>query len=164
MDLKNLIPEKIPDTKTRSCWNMIWSVLQNLFYCNLMSILLVFLKYIVCLHVLEKVLLLLPGLVPCLSQFVAYSPYWLHYPSSKLYIYIYIYIYTHTHTHTHTVWQLYNETDFILTKIEVLSIKQCMPSMWPTFICNLETPQRPTLSMTGNTAPCFAVSERTWSK
>jgi len=29
----------------------------------------------------------------------------------------------------YTVRQLYNETDFILTKIEVLSMKQCMPSM-----------------------------------
>ena len=63
-----------------------------------------------------------------------------------------------------TVWQLYNETDFILNKIEVLSMKQCMPSMWPTFICNLATPQRPMLSMTGKTAPCCAGSERTWSQ
>ena len=30
---------------------------------------------------------------------------------------------------TYTVRQLYNETDFILTKTEVLSMKQCMPSM-----------------------------------
>ena len=30
---------------------------------------------------------------------------------------------------TYTVRQLYNETDLILTKIEVLSMKQCMPSM-----------------------------------
>ena len=29
----------------------------------------------------------------------------------------------------YTVRQLYNETDFILTKIEVLSMKQYMPSM-----------------------------------
>ena len=29
----------------------------------------------------------------------------------------------------YTVRQLYNETDFILTKIEVLSMTQCMPSM-----------------------------------
>ena len=62
------------------------------------------------------------------------------------------------------VWQLYNATDFILTKIEVPSMKQCMPSMCLTFICNLPTPQRPTLSMTGNTAPCCAGSERTWSQ
>ena len=34
---------------------------------------------------------------------------------------------------------------------------QCMPSMCPNFICNLTTPQRPTLSMTGNTAPCLQV-------
>ena len=65
---------------------------------------------------------------------------------------------------TYTVRQLYNEADFILTKIDVLSMKQCIPSMWPTFICNLATPQRPTLSMTGNTAPCCAGSERTWSQ
>ena len=31
--------------------------------------------------------------------------------------------------HIYTVRQLYNETDFILTKIEVLSMKQSMPSM-----------------------------------
>jgi len=29
----------------------------------------------------------------------------------------------------YTVRQLYNETDFILTKMKVLSMKQCMPSM-----------------------------------
>jgi len=39
----------------------------------------------------------------------------------------------------YTVRQLYNETDFILTKLEVLSMKQCMPSMRLTFICNLAT-------------------------
>jgi len=30
---------------------------------------------------------------------------------------------------TYTFRQLYKETDFILTKKEVLSMKQCMPSM-----------------------------------
>jgi hypothetical protein len=60
----------------------------------------------------------------------------------------------------YTVWQLYNATDFILTKIEIPSMKQCMPPMCPTFICNLATPQRPTLSMTGNMLPCCAGSER----
>jgi hypothetical protein len=65
---------------------------------------------------------------------------------------------------TYTVWQLYNATDFILTKIEVPSMMQCMPSMCTNFICNLATPQRPTLSTTGNTAPCCAGSERTWSQ
>jgi len=30
---------------------------------------------------------------------------------------------------TYAVRQLYNEADFIFTKIEVLSMKQCMPSM-----------------------------------
>ena len=64
----------------------------------------------------------------------------------------------------YTFRQLYNETDFSLTKIEVLSMKQCMPSMWPTFICNLAIPQPPTLSMTGNTALCCTCSERTWSQ
>ena len=52
----------------------------------------------------------------------------------------------------------------ILTKIEVPSMMQCMPSMCPDFICNLATLQRPTLSMTGNTAPCCAGSERMWSQ
>jgi len=33
------------------------------------------------------------------------------------------------HSFTYTVRQLYNETDFILTKIAVLSMKQCMPFM-----------------------------------
>jgi len=33
---KNFIAEKIPDTKTFRHWHTIWSVLQNLFYCNLM--------------------------------------------------------------------------------------------------------------------------------
>jgi len=55
--------------------------------------------------------------------------------------------------------QLYNATDFILTKTEVSSMIQCMPSMCTNFICNLATPQRPTLNMTGNTAPCCAGSE-----
>jgi len=64
----------------------------------------------------------------------------------------------------YTVRQLYNETDFILAKIEVLSMKQCLPFMWQTFICNMATPQRPTLSMTGNTAPCCAGSGKTWSQ
>ena len=64
----------------------------------------------------------------------------------------------------YTVWQLYNGTDFILTKIEVPSMMKCMPSMCPDFICNLATPQHPTLSMTVNTAPCCAGSERTWSQ
>ena len=64
----------------------------------------------------------------------------------------------------YTVRQLYNATDFILTKIQVPSMMQCMPSMCPNFICNLTTPQRPTLSMTGNTAPCCADSERTRSQ
>ena len=63
----------------------------------------------------------------------------------------------------YTVRQLYNATDFILTKIEVPSMMQCMQSMCPNFICNLATPQRPTMSMTRNTAPCCAGSERTWS-
>ena len=71
----------------------------------------------------------------------------------------YWYVFHCTYT-KYTVQQLYNETDFILTKIEVLSMKQCMPSMWPTFICNLATPQRPTLSMTGNMAPFCAGSEK----
>ena len=99
---------------------------------------------------------------------------------------------THTHNRLgYTVRKLHKETDFILTKIEMLqggsnmtgtdfcvnkphmsrsylnhlvSMKQCMPSMWPTFICNLATPQRPTLNMTGNKAPCCAGSERTWSQ
>jgi len=65
---------------------------------------------------------------------------------------------------TYTVQQLYNATDFILTKIEVTSMMQCMPSVCPNFICNLATPQRPTLSMTGNMVPCCAGSERTWSQ
>jgi hypothetical protein len=64
----------------------------------------------------------------------------------------------------YTVGQLYNETDFILTKIEMPSMKQCMPSKCPNFICNPATPQRPTLSMTGNTAPCCVGRERTWSQ
>ena len=64
----------------------------------------------------------------------------------------------------YTVRQLYNATDFILTKIEEPSMMQCMPSMCPNVICNLTTLQRPTLSMTGNTAPCYAGSERTWSQ
>jgi hypothetical protein len=64
----------------------------------------------------------------------------------------------------HTVWQLYNATDFILTKTEVSSMKQRIPSMCPTFICNLATPQRSTLGMAGHTAPCCAGSERTWSQ
>jgi hypothetical protein len=38
----------------------------------------------------------------------------------------------------YTVRQLYNETDFILTKIEVQSMKQCMPSKCPTFIWSRE--------------------------
>ena len=64
----------------------------------------------------------------------------------------------------YTVRQIYNATDFILTKIDVPSMMQCMPSMCPNFICNLATPQCPMLSMTGNTAPCCAGSERTWSQ
>ena len=64
----------------------------------------------------------------------------------------------------YTVRQLYNATDLILTKIEVPSMMQCMPSMCPNFICNLTTRQRPTLSMTGNMASCCAGSERTWSQ
>ena len=68
------------------------------------------------------------------------------------------------HQRIYTVRQLYNATDFILIKIEVPSMMQCMPSMCPNFICNLTTPQHPTLSMTGNTAPCCAGSERTWSQ
>ena len=64
----------------------------------------------------------------------------------------------------YTVRQIYNATDFILTTIEMPSMMQCMPSMCPNFICNLATPQRPTLSMMGNTAPCCAGSERTWSQ
>ena len=58
-------------------------------------------------------------------------------------------VFIHQRIPTYTVRQLYDETDFILTKIEVLTMKQCMPSMWSTFICNLATPQRPMLSMTG---------------
>ena len=65
---------------------------------------------------------------------------------------------------TYTVRQLYNATNFILTKIEVPTKMQCMPSMCPNFFCNLATLQRPMLSMTGNTAPCFAGSERAWSQ
>ena len=42
---------------------------------------------------------------------------------------------------SYTVRQLYNATDFILTKIEVPTMMQCMPSMCPNFICNLATPQ-----------------------
>ena len=49
----------------------------------------------------------------------------------------------------YTVRQLYNVTVFILTKIEAPTMMQCMPSMCPNFICNLATPQCPTLSMTG---------------
>ena len=64
----------------------------------------------------------------------------------------------------YTVRQLYNATDFISTKIEVPSMMQCMPSICPNFICNLTTPRSPTLSMTGNTVPCCAGSERTWSQ
>jgi len=64
----------------------------------------------------------------------------------------------------YTVRQLYNETYFILTKIVVLSMKKCMPAMRPTFICNLATPQRPTLSMTRNMAPFSVGSDRTWSQ
>jgi len=76
----------------------------------------------------------------------------------KLKIFVYVLFYTYT------VWQLYNATDFILTKIEVPSMMQCMPLMYPNFICNLAKPQHLTLSMTGNTAPCCAGSERTWSQ
>jgi hypothetical protein len=42
-----------------------------------------------------------------------------------------------------TVWQLYNATDFILTKVEVPTMMQCMPSMRPYFICNLATTATP---------------------
>jgi hypothetical protein len=40
----------------------------------------------------------------------------------------------------YTVRHLCNVTDIVLTKIEVLSTMQCMPSMCPNFICNLATP------------------------
>jgi hypothetical protein len=65
---------------------------------------------------------------------------------------------------TYRDWQLYNVTDFILTKIEVPSMMQCMPSKCPHFICWLVTPQCLMLRMTGNTEPCCSGSETKWSQ